>query len=537
MQSTTELTVDDPATKVTYARNKLDISKNTSDLTYTSARVSKSFYNVYAYTHLENGQSFFGYYSNQAPYDERLVNENAANENCGRGVDFGKLINIPNYDLLILGYAALVSDAGKAGATVEKAADLLGVSDKKFAAISSYPNLDMQINRNCGHAEANTNPVKDIWNAGESVSKGMFGGMKVWRDRFDDDRIIGLSIGGWLFSEPFRRCGVEGAIESFTGSVYDFRQRFPSFTHLDINWQYPNSAGNGQAFGPEDPTYLKEILKSLRLKLRPEITVSIALPSDPSKIRAANLPLYDEYVNSYNVLPFDSFDGAHSRKLAHHNAGYKLAVDLMINQLKIAPNKINIGYATFTRNALGSIVTSSSPLRGTCVPSAQICGTFESGVTEWYDLLHNYLEFDPVTGLKGKNGFELYCDEVADADFLYNKNLGLFMSIETPRTVYAKARYVRERKLGGLFACMVEHDLSSLLHNAAHEGLGDEGQARPTDMTAFYKKSPLRIEDAHGNNSLYTYLGVAVTLIAAIIGILVLLLKKKFNPIRNKQYA
>ena len=39
---------------------------------------------------------------------------------------------------------------------------------------------------------------------------------------------------------------------------------------------------------------------------------------------------------------------------------------------------------------------------------------------------------------KGRNGFNVYTDQVADADFLYNPESKLFMSLDTPRTVKAK---------------------------------------------------------------------------------------------------
>ncbi|WP_143060334.1 hypothetical protein [Streptomyces sp. TLI_105] len=54
-------------------------------------------------------------------------------------------------------------------------------------------------------------------------------------------------------------------------------------------------------------------------------------------------------------------------------------------------------------------------------------GTFESGTTEPADILRNYLDLETGAGC---NGFTLYTDTVADADFLYNPD-----SYTAPHTV------------------------------------------------------------------------------------------------------
>ncbi|MFP3533957.1 hypothetical protein SB763_31865, partial [Burkholderia sp. SIMBA_042] len=82
------------------------------------------------------------------------------------------------------------------------------------------------------------------------------------------------------------------------------------------------------------------------------------------------------------------------------------------------------------------MIDSWSPLQGTYDPgSGTTTGTFESGTTEFFDLIYNYLDLEHQTGI---NGFNVYTDEVADADYLYSPESGLFLSVDTPRSVYAK---------------------------------------------------------------------------------------------------
>ena len=56
-------------------------------------------------------------------------------------------------------------------------------------------------------------------------------------------------------------------------------------------------------------------------------------------------------------------------------------------------------------------------------------GTFESGTTEYYGVLYNDLDLENGAA---RNGFVLYTDPVADADFLYQPSSGMFMSLDTP---------------------------------------------------------------------------------------------------------
>ncbi|WP_421016176.1 glycosyl hydrolase family 18 protein, partial [Klebsiella michiganensis] len=98
--------------------------------------------------------------------------------------------------------------------------------------------------------------------------------------------------------------------------------------------------------------------------------------------------------------------------------------------------RINIGYAAYTRNGRNAELESLSPLKGTYNPgTGTTVGSFESGTTEWYDIIYNYLDLE---NQKGRNGFNVYTDKVADADYLYNPDSKLFMSLDTPRTVKAK---------------------------------------------------------------------------------------------------
>jgi chitinase len=106
-------------------------------------------------------------------------------------------------------------------------------------------------------------------------------------------------------------------------------------------------------------------------------------------------------------------------------------------------------------------------------------------------VLFNYLDLENGAA---RNGFVLYTDPVADADFLYQSSSGMFMSLDTPRTVRAKGEYVRSNGLGGLFTWTIDQD-NGVLANAAHEGLGQAATVSNIDMSPFYFSGQTSLDD------------------------------------------
>ncbi|TGC37732.1 chitinase, partial [Salmonella enterica subsp. enterica serovar Enteritidis] len=86
---------------------------------------------------------------------------------------------------------------------------------------------------------------------------------------------------------------------------------------------------------------------------------------------------------------------------------------------------------------------------------------------------------------KGRNGFNVYTDQVADADYLYSPESKLFLSLDAPRTVKAKGEYAAKLGLGGVFTWTIDQD-NGVLVNAVREGLGYEIESEVIDMEPFY---------------------------------------------------
>ncbi|MFJ2991698.1 glycoside hydrolase family 18 protein [Pandoraea sp. NPDC087047] len=480
----------DGATETTYTQNGFDPSTSTTQLSYTSARVAKRVYNRYA----KNAFEVSGYYTDWSQYDGRLDGD-FSNDDAGRGVDL-MLLDPFAYDRLIIGFSGIVGDQGEKAQTIERAAADFARKTDQATFVDSWG--DVLAYRNCGFAGWVSNDVIPMFQ--QSRAQGVLGGLRLLHAK-NPALKLALAIGGWTMSQAFHgMAGSSTRRQTFCASVVDLLKRFPMFVEVNIDWEYPGSPGDdGNTYddtdGPNYAALVGDLKKALVAAGRKDVEISIAASANVSDLQKANLPgLMAAGVSRINLMTYDFFGTPWAPALGHHtnlhdtdpSAPDGFSIDRAVNWLRQAGvplAKVHIGYAGYSRNALQAEITQVSALSGTYSPGDGLTvGTFESGTTEYYDLLRNYLDLEDGTA---RNGFVLYTDPVADADFLYQPSSGMFMSIDTPRTVRAKGDYVKRNGLGGLFTWTIDQD-NGVLANAAHEGLGQAATVSNIDMTPFY---------------------------------------------------
>lgn len=406
------------------------------------------------------------------------------------------------YDKIIVGFTGIIGDQGELELVINQAAldfkiasNAADLPNQRGKATFTDPWADVGAYINCGFAAWKSNDYPFLFNPREA--QGVLGALVKLHQR-TPELSIGLSLGGWTMSEAFHHIAKEPvAREKLAESLANIFSTFPMFNELDLDWEFPGVEGApGNEYGPEDAGNYAALIKAIKVRL-PNVKISIATHADPAKLEKANVPLLIEAgVESLNVMTYDFFGSPWAEKLMHHTNLYRNATDSTLNSvddavtyllgLGIDSKKINIGYAGYTRNAQQATIRNISPLNGYYEPRQpyddNTIGSFGPGVTEWPDLLRLYLD----ENLKGINGFHLYRDDVSKAEFLYNPSSKVFMSIETPWSVRAKAEYVKEKNLGGIFTWMIDLD-NGLLTNAAREGLGAEPVGpQVVDMTNLY---------------------------------------------------
>ncbi|MDO6583458.1 glycosyl hydrolase family 18 protein [Photobacterium sp. 2_MG-2023] len=488
-----EFTKPDHATDYCYEKDGFSPSSETQKLSYTSERVANRLYNHYETTHKPK---VFGYYTDRSQYDGRLDNIECPPWERGRGGDLA-LLDPRAYDKIIVGFAGILGDLGEKEQAIRNAAlEFQRTQDGDITFLDSW-----------GDAQAYRNNGFDSWkdiqipaDFHQAKVQGVLGGLREKQAealRAGHFLVLSFSIGGWTMSDGFYHTSRDPVKRAnFCASVVDMLQRFPMFTELDLDWEYPGAPGNGNHHGADDWQYYKLLVQDLKAALTNaglgKTKVSIATSADPEIMALSHIPeLIAAGVEGINLMTYDFFGTPWADALNHHTNLYStketaFSVDtavMYLLDLGVQPGNINIGYAGYTRNARGAELTSQSPLSGSYQPGSDTTtGTFESGTSEWYDILYNYLDLNAQSG---KNGFSLYTDEQADADYLYNPNSKLFMSLYTPRTARAKGAYAANLGLGGVFTWTIDQD-NGLLVNAVREGLGCSILHQEVDMAPFY---------------------------------------------------
>ncbi|MFD7905869.1 glycosyl hydrolase family 18 protein [Kitasatospora sp. NPDC059747] len=480
------------AAERTYARNGFDPATTDGRLSHTPCRVAKPVFNSYR----RNGsQTVSGFLDTSWAYDARLTEapddpEGRAVQDGGPGADLARLDAAPGaFDEIVLGLVGLVGDQGGLAAATAQAALDFGIPDaERGAVVFVDPWSAVAAYQGYGFAGWVSNDYRDLFD--ERKAQGLLGAARRLKDR-DPALAVGLHVGGWELGEAFRRLTPDPAARKrFARSVVELLEQFPMFSTLHLDWRWPG-------LGKEATDYaalVGETRSALSAAGLPA-TIAVAVPAAVAQLKAMNVPvLVEEGAERFDVMSFDAFGSPWSPGLGHHAAlhhdpagpladSIDGAVTYLLDEARVRSARIHLGYATTTRNARRARIDRVSPLKGRYdAGPGEVVGSFRPGVSHFADVLRNFLDLERG---RGRNGFELYTDTTADADYLHSADSGVYVSLDTPRSVRAKAEYARARNLGGLFAEHAEAD-PGLLTNAAHEGLGHIATSTVIDMKPLY---------------------------------------------------
>ncbi|EBG5295018.1 chitinase [Salmonella enterica subsp. enterica serovar Portland] len=491
--ATSKLIQGDTLTETTHAANGFDPATSDDKISYTSARVAKPVYNKYKNSTTK--PKVFGYYTDWSQYDSRLQGDMSQ---PGRGYDLTN-VSPTAYDKLILGFVGITGfkkiDTEERDVVAEAAA-LCGKVKYEPTFLDPWGDFQSYINLGFETSGWDIDP-KTVTQAN---TKGMLGALRDMQAKAKaagHTLALSMSIGGWSMSNGFHETAAsDSSRKIFAKGVVKLFKQFPMFSEVDIDWEYPNNEGAGNPFGPEDGANYVLLIAELRKQLDSaglsNVKISIAASAVTTIFDYAKVKdLMAAGLYGINLMTYDFFGTPWAETLGHHTNRKALeeggwAVETIVDHLLaegFSAERINIGYAGYTRNARQAEIESLSPLKGSYNPGTGVTtGSFESGTNEWYDVIYSYLDLE---NQKGRNGFNVYTDQVADADYLYNPESKLFLSLDTPRTVKAKGEYAAKLGLGGVFTWTIDQD-NGVLVNAVREGLGYEIESEVIDMEPFY---------------------------------------------------
>ncbi|ECG8588587.1 chitinase [Salmonella enterica subsp. salamae] len=508
--ATSKLIQGDTLTETSNAADGFNPATDDSKLSYTSARVAKPVYNKYKASTTK--PKVFGYYTDWSQYDSRLQGDDAP-LNRGRGYD---LMNVAPtaYDKLIFGFVGITGFKKVDNLerdVVAEAAEQCGKVKYEPTFLDPWGDFQSYINLGFDVSGWDVDP-KTVTQANAKGLLGALRDMQAKAKAAGHTLALSMSIGGWSMSNGFHETAAsDSSRKIFAKGVVKLFKQFPMFSEVDIDWEYPNNEGAGNPFGEEDGAnyalLIAEVRKQLDSAGLSNVKISIAASAVTTIFDYAKVKdLMAAGLYGINLMTYDFFGTPWAETLGHHTNRKALeeggwAVETIVDHLLaegFSADRINIGYAGYTRNARNVEIESLSPLKGTYNPGKLLSngeyekttGSFESGTSEWYDVIYNYLDLE---NQQGRNGFNVYTDQVADADYLYNPQSKLFLSLDTPRTVKAKGEYAAKLGLGGVFTWTIDQD-NGVLVNAVREGLGYEMESEVIDMEPFYFEG-INVED------------------------------------------
>ncbi len=237
---------------------------------------------------------------------------------------------------------------------------------------------------------------------------------------------------------------------------------------IDLDWEYPCVPSNGSVVSPDDRHNFTLFCAAIRRHLDAiegkTCYLTIAAGADVYYVNCVELPELMEYLNYINVMTYDLKCGFHALA-GHHTALYSKVGDVFRNSCAQALALFEEAGVSADRLLMGAAFYSR---KWENLPDNQNHGLLElcakgGGYGPDYEILtRDYIN---------KNGFREYWDEEAQAPWLFDGST--FLSYDDPRSLRAKAAYVKEKGYGGIFywehKCDGTGELLNTLYGELHE--------------------------------------------------------------------
>jgi chitinase len=250
-----------------------------------------------------------------------------------------------------------------------------------------------------------------------------------------------LSLGGWggckTCSDVFS--SDSGRIE-FAESVLALTNYFHT-DGIDLDWEFPSLAAYPEhPFKVEDKINFTSLIQTLRNTLGKSKEISVICAGvSPFLEGSLDLPDIAPYIDRINLMTYDLI-GSKTHFSGHHTPLYSTSWQIAsadhamhyLDSLKIPHKKICIGSAFYGREYL----VLENPADGLNQPAV-----FQKFVT-MKDIRKKYTD---------AQGYITHWDSVAKAAYKYNDQDKIFITYDDERSVADKVKYVKDKKLNGIF--------------------------------------------------------------------------------------
>jgi chitinase len=284
-----------------------------------------------------------------------------------------------------------------------------------------------------------------------------------------------VSVGGWTWSKGFSDAALtEESRRRFVDSAVRFVRRH-ALDGVDIDWEYPALPGDQNPHRPEDTTNFTALMADLRTALDAEgrqsgrsQLVTMAAGAFPNFIAHTEMGAVARSVDLVNLMTYDfrvqSVDriaGHHANLRMHPDDDKQLSIERAVADFRAAgvpSSKLTVGVPFYSRG-WEQVRPERNGLYQPGVPLASRPDTTPPGIEAL---------------LASDAGWMRGWDDVAQAPYLWHRTRHVFISIEDPKSLGLKARYVREQGLAGMMFWQYFDDASGQLLDAMVRELWDE---------------------------------------------------------------
>lgn len=274
-----------------------------------------------------------------------------------------------------------------------------------------------------------------------------------------------VSVGGWFGSSAFSDMALTPQSRAaFIASTCAYIKQH-RLDGLNIDWEYPGTAGATNHFRPEDGHNFTLLLEGTRAafnrleaKLHRRLYLTIAAGASSGYLAHTEMDQAQHYVDAVDLMAYDDYEPSADRTTGNAAPLFtdpadpkQLSADRSVREFELAgvpAAKIVLG-VPFYGHAWRNVPGANHGLFQPGKPAAQPDVSYGDG---------------PAALLK--SGYTRYWDRSAAAASLYSPAQKTFISYEDPQSLAAKCNYVREHKLGGVMFWDLEDDPAGALLDA-----------------------------------------------------------------------
>jgi chitinase len=285
----------------------------------------------------------------------------------------------------------------------------------------------------------------DRWEDTSAIGKDVHGIVKqlyLLKKKHHSLKIM-LSIGGWTYSPKIN--GIlksEAKREMFARTAVDLMTNY-GFDGINVDWEHIEAS--------DESTQMVSLLKDIRKGIddyaektnSAPFLLSVACDANPQHYKIMDIQGMDKYLDFWDFMAYD-YSGSFEKTAGHMSNLFpdsknptttpfntEAAMDFYLNVGKVNPSKINLGLPLYGR----SFVQTQGP--GTAIDQQQSAhfGAAGDGTFQYKEL--------PLPGSR--------VVELPDigASYMYNADEEFMITYDTPNIARQKAKWIKEKGLGG----------------------------------------------------------------------------------------